>query len=264
MTIITLTTDFGYRDGFVGMMKGVIWGICPTAQIADISHEVSAQDVAQGALLLGRAARYFAAGSVHVAVVDPGVGTARRGLAARIGGQYFVGPDNGLCTLLVEAALRDGEECVFMALDKPAYWLPRVSRTFHGRDIFAPVAAHLACGVELEALGTPISDVALKQQPAPQRTADGWRASVIAVDTFGNLGTNLRWQDVVGGSVILRIKGRVINGLSVTFGEHAPGELIALVDSDEHIAVAEVNGSAAKTLTAGVGEVVEVRFADTD
>lgn len=262
LTIITLTTDFGYRDGFVGMMKGVIWGICPSAQIVDLSHDIAPQNVAQGALLLGRAARYFGAGSVHVAVVDPGVGTDRRGLAARIGGQYFVGPDNGLCTPLVEAARRAGEECVFAALDNPVYWLPNVSRTFHGRDVFAPAAAHLACGLNLEALGTVISDPVLKPLPAAQKTADGWLASVIAVDAFGNLATNLSWNEALGGSLTIHIKGRVIKGLSTTFGEHAPGELIALVDSDGQIAIAQVNGSAARVLAAGLGEAVEVRFED--
>ncbi|HET8575537.1 MAG TPA: SAM-dependent chlorinase/fluorinase, partial [Methylomirabilota bacterium] len=146
--IITLTTDFGSRDPFVGVMKGVILGICPAARLVDLSHEVSPQDVLEGALMLESSARFFPPGTIHLAVVDPGVGSRRRGLAVSAAGQCFVGPDNGLFTATLEEP-----GWVAVSLENPAYRLTQVSGTFHGRDIFAPAAAHLACGVALERLG---------------------------------------------------------------------------------------------------------------
>ena len=139
MTIITLLTDFGLQDGYVGIMKGVIWGIAPGVQIADISHAVKAQDVIQGALVLRHAVPYFPAGTVHTVVVDPGVGTSRRALAGRLRDQYFVGPDNGLFSLVLEQAEAQGETVEWVHLTRGEYWLPQVSAVFHGRDIFAPV-----------------------------------------------------------------------------------------------------------------------------
>src|SRR5512143_4065364 len=158
LPILTLTTDFGLKDGNVGVMKGVIWGICPAAQIADMSHMIQPQDVCEGALILDRAAPYFPKDTIHLVVVDPGVGTARRPMAARIGRWYYVGPDNGLITMLIGRARREGWSCEFVVLDKPRYWMPAVSHVFHGRDIFAPSAAHLASGVPLSELGTSIDD----------------------------------------------------------------------------------------------------------
>ncbi len=262
MPVITLTTDFGNKDGFVGTMKGVIWGICPEARIADISHEVAPQNVSEGAITLWRAAPFFPVGTVHIAVVDPGVGTERRALAARIGAQYFVGPDNGLCTPLVEGAQREGLESTFVALDKPQYWLPQVSRTFHGRDIFAPAGAHLALGVPLEELGSLITDPMLQPLAKPEKMASGYRAQIAVVDAFGNLTTNLPWPEVAGRKLLISIKGRVIHGLSTSYGQHQPGELIALVDSENFIEIAVVNGSAAKMLDARAGDPVEVLFTE--
>jgi S-adenosylmethionine hydrolase len=262
MPVITLTTDFGNKDGFVGTMKGVIWGICPEARIADISHEVAPQNVTEGAITLWRAAPFFPAGTVHIAVVDPGVGTERRALAARIGAQYFVGPDNGLCTPLVEGAQREGLESTFVALDKPQYWLPQVSRTFHGRDIFAPAGAHLALGVPLEELGSLITDLMLQPLAKPEKMASGYRAQIAVVDAFGNLTTNLPWPEVAGRKLLISIKDRVIHSLSTSYGHHQPGELIALVDSENFIEIAVVNGSAAQTLDARAGDPVEVLFTE--
>ena len=164
MPTLTLTTDFGLKDGFVGTLKGVIWSICPSAQIADISHAIAPQNVLEGALVLGRAYAFFPAGTVHVAVVDPGVGTARRPLAARLGVHYFVGPDNGLFTPMFEDAEKNGWPLEIVHLTNRHYFLAEVSRTFHGRDIFAPVGAHLANGVPLAELG-----------PAYDRTRCGCR-----------------------------------------------------------------------------------------
>ena len=152
MPTLTLTTDFGIKDGFVGTMKGVIWSICPAVQIADISHTIAPQNVLEGAFALWRAYSFFPAGSVHVAVIDPGVGTQRRPMAARMGANYFVGPDNGLFTPIYEDAEKKGWPLEIVHLTNGKYFLPEVSRTFHGRDIFAPVGAALAKGVPLAEL----------------------------------------------------------------------------------------------------------------
>lgn len=260
MPVISLLTDFGNKDGFVGTMKGVIWGICPGAQIADITHEISPQNVMEGAFALWRAAPYFPAGSVHIAVVDPGVGTQRRGMAARIGGQFFVGPDNGLFTPVIEDARKASLETRFVSLDNPTYWLQNVSRTFHGRDIFAPVGAHLAAGVPLENLGSPFSDPVLLPLSQPQRTEFGFTAHITVIDVFGNCTTDLPWTTVAGRQLLIKVKDRVIHGLSPSYGHHQPGNLVALVDSENFIELAVVNGSAAQVLGARVGDAVEVLF----
>ncbi len=166
MTIITLTTDFGLSDGYVGAMKGVILGIAPAAHLVDLSHEIAPQDVRQAAHVLADAVPYFPAGTVHLAVVDPGVGSARRPLLITTPRAAFVGPDNGLFTFILGTAKTQA-----WALDQPGYWLPEISRTFHGRDIFAPVAAHLACGVPPEMLGSPITDAAPLAAPLAARSA---------------------------------------------------------------------------------------------
>lgn len=259
MRFISLLTDFGLQDGYVGVMKGVIWGIAPQAQIADITHLIQPQNVLQGALALGRAAPYFPGGSVHVAVVDPGVGTARRPIVASLGKHIFVGPDNGLCTVLAEQARQAGSPVKFFHLDQPRYWLPQVSHVFHGRDIFAPAAAHLVNGVPLEALGTPIDDPRWLQLPQPERTAQGWRGQVIVVDNFGNLSTNLSGAHLAGmEKVVVRIGGREIHGLVKTFGERQPGQLAAMLDSSGMLSICSVNGSAEAQLGLGFGAEVEI------
>ncbi|HNR02753.1 MAG TPA: SAM-dependent chlorinase/fluorinase [Anaerolineaceae bacterium] len=264
MPLVTLTTDFGNKDGFVGTMKGVIWGICPGAQIADISHEITPQNVSEGAAVLRRAVLYFPAGTVHIAVVDPGVGTARRALAARIRAHYFVGPDNGLFSPLIEDAQRTDSEIIIVELNKPRYWLAGVSRTFHGRDVFAPAGAHLAAGISLEEMGRVITDPVLLPMPKPERIEGGWRGQVLGADRFGNLTTNLPWTQVAGRELLISIKGSIIHGLSNSYGQHQPGELVALVDSGNFLEVAVVNGSAEKLLGARVGDAVEVLFGETE
>jgi len=214
MTIITLLTDFGNKDGFVGTMKGVIWGIYPEAQIADISHEISPQSVLEGAIILARAAPFFPMGTVHIAVVDPGVGTLRRPMAAQLGSQFYIGPDNGIFTPLIETARAAGLETRFVTLDQPRYWLQNISRTFHGRDIFAPVGAHLAAGVPLAQLGTPFSDPVVLPLSKPVRTADGYNAHIAMIDVFGNCATDLPWSEVAGRHLLIRVKDYVIRGLS--------------------------------------------------
>lgn len=259
MTVITLTTDFGAGDYEAGVLKGVIWNIAPGVNIADLSHDISPQDVMEAALLLWRTAPYFPDGTVHVTVVDPGVGTSRRGLAAQIGKQYFVGPDNGLFTLVAARAEDHHETSIFIHLDRPQYWLTEISSVFHGRDVFAPVAAHLAAGTPLNSLGTTIYDPVRLEIPLPDKTQTGWRGQVIHIDHFGNLSTNLNAGNIKRmKEVILTIKGEQIVGLVSTFGERPIGTLIAMMDSSGLLAISVVNGSAAQRLDIHLGDSVEV------
>lgn len=262
MPVITLTTDFGNKDGFVGTLKGVIWSICPEAQIADITHQISPQNILEGAFALWRAYPFFPAGTLHVAVVDPGVGTRRRPIAARLGAHIFIGPDNGLFTPMIEDAEKAGAPVEIIHLTNEKYWLPNVSHTFHGRDIFSPAAAHLARGVPLAELGPAIRDALRIQLPRPERTANGWRAHVTVVDVFGNLTTDLPAAAVAGMTdLVFRLRGQEVRGLSESYGHRQPGDLVALVDSESFIEIAVVNGSAAATLGARVGDIVEVTAA---
>jgi S-adenosyl-L-methionine hydrolase (adenosine-forming) len=259
LSFITLLTDFGLHDGYNGVLKGVIWGILPGAQIADISHNIAPQNIAEGALILARTAFFFPAGTVHVAVVDPGVGTARRPVAIRAGEHTFVGPDNGLFTLVMQRAEKNGWAVEAVTLDQPKYWLPRVSNVFHGRDLFSPVAAHLASGVPLQDVGSPISDPVRLDLPLPVRTAQGWIGRVLAADIYGNIATNLYRSDLDGMTVKrIRIAGEEIQGMVRTFGDRPVGELIALFDSDDELAISVVNGNAAERLKIGPGAEVEV------
>jgi len=259
MSVITLMTDFGLKDGNVGVMKGVIWGIAPRAQIADISHLIAPQNVPEAALFLLRSAPYFPPGTIHVAVVDPGVGTARRAMAAQVGPYYYVGPDNGTLTLLWERARQLNWALSCVQLDQKQYWLPEVSHVFHGRDVFAPVAAHLAKGARLQALGTPFDDPVLLDLPPPQRTAQGWRGEVIHVDHFGNLATNIRLEHLgQAQDARVRLAGVEIDGLVQTFGDRPPGSLVALYGSTGNLLVCVVNGNAAERLQVRPGAAVEV------
>jgi S-adenosylmethionine hydrolase len=258
MNIITLTTDFGLKDGNVGVMKGVILGIAPQVQIVDLSHLIQPQDILEAGLILRRSAPYFPAGTIHLVVVDPGVGTQRRPLAARIGTQFYVGPDNGTITMLVEYSRAHNWEVGFLHLDRPNAWLETVSHVFHGRDIFAPVAAHLANGISLDELGTKISDPVLLSLPQPMPTSTGWVGEVIHIDHFGNISTNISEQHLRSPDVRVRIGGVVLDGLARTFGDGKSGELVALFGSTGSLIVSEVNGNAAKRLQIRVGAAVTV------
>ncbi|HWQ04379.1 MAG TPA: SAM-dependent chlorinase/fluorinase [Longilinea sp.] len=259
MSVISITTDFGQKDGFVGTMKGVIWKICPQAQIADITHDVPPQDIFTAAIALWRTVPFFPAGSIHIAVVDPGVGTQRRPMAARLGDQYVVGPDNGLFTLLIQTAEKDKQPVALIHLNQPEYWLPTISRTFHGRDIFAPVAAHMANGVPLEKLGSPFTDPVLLEIAQPERTENGWIAHVTVIDAFGNITTDLN-ANLLGGrrDVRLRLGKAEVSGIIASYGQRNPGDLVAVVDSEGFIEIAVVNGSAAARLGAKLGDVIEI------
>ncbi len=262
MAIVTLMTDFGIKDGNVGVMKGVIWAINPSAQISDLSHMIGPQNIREAALILARSVPYFPAGSIHVVVVDPGVGTKRRPMAARIGDWFYVGPDNGTLTLLLERAEEEGWQQDFVELDQPKYWLPKVSFVFHGRDIFSPVAAHLATGVALSALGKPFTDPVKLQLPKPIQTKSGWKGEIVHIDHFGNLASNIRVENLGAATqhpdqILVRFKDKEIRGLVRTFGERGEGDLVSLLGSTGNLIVSVVNGNAAARLAAKVGDGIE-------
>ncbi len=247
--IITLTTDFGTRDVWVAAMKGVILGIAPGARLVDVTHEVAPYNIAEGALALEAAAPYFPRGTVHVAVVDPGVGTARRGLALVARGQVFVGPDNGLFTPFL-----GGTGWTAFELVAPEYRRPTPSRTFHGRDVFAPAAAHLAAGVEPARLGPRVTDPVRLGWPEPRRTAAGIAGVVVHVDRFGNLVTSIPAEAIaaLGNDAVVGVASRRLP-LVGTYGELGPGRAGALAGSTGRLEIAVREGSAARLLGAGRG-----------
>lgn len=259
MAIITLTTDFGLRDSHVGAMKGVIWSIAPQAQIADITHLISPQNVMEGAQILRRAVPYYPPGTIHVAVVDPGVGTERRPIAGRLGDHYVVGPDNGIFTALLEYYEQQGSLVEFVHLTRSQYWLPQVSFVFHGRDIFAPVAAYLAKGIPLSEFGEPITDWVRLTFAKPITVPTGLRGEVTHIDHFGNIYTNITRADVANRRIReVSLTGTPIKEFVNTFGERPSGTLVSLFGSSDQLLVCEVNGNAAQRLGAKVGDPVEV------
>ena len=259
MTVMSLTTDFGQENGFVGVMKGVIWGIAPDAKISDITHDIPPQNVRLGAYSLWRVVPFFPPGSVHIAVVDPGVGTDRRPIGLRIGDQKFIVPDNGLITPLLEDGENAGKPIEIVHLNNQDYWLPEVSHTFHGRDIFAPTGAHLAKGIPLKELGDLIDDPIRIEYYRPKKTKKGYEAHITIIDVFGNLTTDLPAQKIIDAKhVTFRFKDHVIDGLVYSYGRREHGELIALVDSEYYIEISVVNGSAAQFTEAEIGDCVEV------
>ncbi len=252
--IVTLTTDFGARDAYVAAMKGTILAIAPGARIVDVTHEVAPYDVAEGALALSAAVPHFPPGSVHVGVVDPGVGTSRRGLAVRAQGHVFVGPDNGLFTPFLA-----GPDWSAFELAAAEYRLPAVSHTFHGRDVFAPAAAHVASGVDPARLGPPVSDPVRLAWPEGRRTPGTVEGAVIHVDRFGNLVTSLAEEalQTLGGHVVVRVARRRLP-LVGTYGELRPGGAGALVGSSGRLELVVREGNASKVLRAGRGTRVMI------
>src|SRR5712692_2947459 len=254
-SIITLTTDFGTRDPFVGVMKGVILGICPDARLVDLTHDVAPQDVLEAALVIESSARFFPAGTVHLAVVDPGVGSWRRGLAISAAGHRFVGPDNGLFTAAFDEA---GWEAV--SLENPEYRLTEMSQTFHGRDVRAPAAAHLACWIALERFGPPVTDPVRLRFP-DCRLEDGvWIGEVIGADRFGNLLTSLTAARLGGTSGWeVEIGGRLLGPLVSCYADGREGEPSAIIGSSGRVEIFVRNASARDRLGAERGMSVRVR-----
>jgi S-adenosyl-L-methionine hydrolase (adenosine-forming) len=257
--VIALLTDFGLADHYVGTMKGVVLGICPDAALVDLTHDIPPYDVRTGARQLAAAYRYFPVGTVFLVVVDPGVGTTRRGLAAETAEHRFVAPDNGvLSAVFDEAPPRRVVELSERKLARPT-----VSRTFEGRDRFAPAAAWLAKGTAVTAFGRAVAAPVRLQWPAPALDPDGVDAVVELVDRFGNLITNLRRTDVEQvvqrGGVDITISGQPVPRLVATYGDAPAGEVCALIGSTDRLEIAVSGGSAARHLGLGVGAVLRLR-----
>lgn len=276
--IVTLTTDFGVADGYVGTMKGVMLEIAPEVQLVDITHQIAPQNVRQAAFVLYSAYSFFPSHTVHLVVVDPGVGSARRAIALQTSQGSFVGPDNGVFSYVM------AEERVetVVELTDPRYCLSRISHTFHGRDIFAPAAAYLAAGVPIAELGSSVSDPITFPLPRLQITPNTLTGEVLHADHFGNVITSigrLLWKGKglllepafgeAGGekgvcpqadeaSVIAA--GRKLVGVHRTYAEVEPGQVLALVGSEGHLEIAVREGSAAERLGLQSGDPVALRW----
>ncbi len=259
-TLITLTTDFGMADGYVGVMKGVILGLNRDVTIVDLSHDIPPQGIADAAYVLRRAYEFFPRGTIHVVVVDPGVGTDRRAIAVSSPQALFVAPDNGVLTYVLQHATAAGQQIEAVHLTTPRYWLPKVSHVFHGRDIFAPVAGHLSLGVSLDHLGPKIDDLVILPSPRLERQPRKIVGQVMHIDRFGNVLTNIPYSDVesLGATVTVQLGRLQIRGLKTAFAQGEMRQPIAYVDSSGHLAIAVVNASAGELLNCHLGEPVEV------
>lgn len=268
--VITLTTDFGTLDTYVGAMKGVILGMNPEAIVVDICHDIEPQNLAQAAYLLSTAYPYYPPGSIHVVVVDPGVGSARRAILLVAPSAFFIAPDNGVLTYVLRELNREtpkgsrrgalkaelGPGLQAFSLTESRFWRPTVSSTFHGRDVFAPVAAHLSLGVPPSHFGEALSSLTVIPVPQPSRQAGAMIGHVIHIDRFGNLITDIGSHDLPGGDVAIEVRGRRIEGLSLSYAEG--GELLAIIGSSDRLEIAARNDSAAWQLGARIGDEVQV------
>lgn len=279
-SLITLTTDFGSRDGFVGAMKGVILSLNRAASIIDITHDIPSHDIAHGAFVLGTTCLYYPPDTIHVAVVDPGVGSSRNPLLLRTPKGIFIAPDNGILSHVLtlnmdrkaqELPITLGEQpvmsrviinvpqgCEAFILDNNEYWLGRISNTFHGRDIFAPVAAHVSKGVPPESLGTKTEQVSFLYIPQPTLVGKRLQGHVIHVDRFGNLISNLRLRGDFTGDLLVEIEGARIQGLSLSYA--SGGNLLAIIGSHGFLEIAVRKGSAEAQLGASTGSPVTVEY----
>lgn len=254
--IITLTTDFGTSDHLVGAMKGVILNINPAARIVDINHSVVPFDILDGALSIANAYRYFPSRTIHVVIVDPGVGTERRPILVSGEKQFFVAPDNGVLSTIYER-----ESCTVRHVTAEHYFLNPVSPTFHGRDIFAPTAAWLSKTFQTEAFGEVITDFVRFTMPKAKSAGQTVKGVVLRVDAFGNLMTNLMAENIPigalgGGAIKIAVNGKQILKFADTFASGNPGEPIAVLGSAGYVEIAVNRGNAARTL--GVNRGAEV------
>ncbi|HUC98167.1 MAG TPA: SAM-dependent chlorinase/fluorinase [Candidatus Polarisedimenticolaceae bacterium] len=257
--IITLTTDFGYMDPFVGIMKGAILCVTPNLHIIDLNHGIPPQDIKAAALTLAASVPYFPQGTIHVAVVDPGVGSERRPIVIHSAGQYFVGPDNGVFSF----AVKDKELSRIVHLSNESYHLLPKSRTFHGRDVFAPVAAHLARGVPLAEFGSPSNDRVSLPWPELERAGEFIVGEILYIDRFGNLFTNVHERDLMAlarESLCIHFKEIEIQGLAENYAAGDKEPYIALVNSWGLLEIASYNGNAASRSGAKIGDKVRVEL----
>ena len=261
--VIALLSDFGTRDHYAGTMKAVVLGLCPDITLIDITHDITPHDVVEGALQLAASYRYFPAGTIFLTVVDPGVGSPRRGIAAEAGDYRFVAPDNGVLT----AVLRELPPRRVVELTERRYARPTVSRTFEGRDRFAPAAAWLAKGIQLSALGRTVTSYQQLDLPVAEIGETLLAGVVLLVDRFGNLVTNIdrRTFEAFAHShpVSVRVAGQPIAGVVATYADIRPGEVCALFGSTDHLELAVNGGSAAAVLGAARGAVVEIGREET-
>jgi S-adenosylmethionine hydrolase len=258
--VITLLTDFGSADHYAGAMRGVILGISPDAQLVDISHEITPYAVAEAAFTLAQAWACFPAGTVHLVVVDPGVGSARRPLVVEAAGHHFVAPDNGVLTMLYDAV--PAHEVREITASR--YFRQPVSRTFHGRDVFAPVAAHVANGLAAADLGDPIGDYLRLGFSSPARTGEKtWTGTILKVDRFGNLITNFdfeTWHRLASEPFEMRVGSRVVSRMASNYAEMAKGELFLIAGSAGFLEISVNRGNAGKTAQARSGDMIELRL----
>ena len=257
--IITLTTDFGYADPFVGIMKGAILRITPDLHIVDLNHGIPPQDIRAAALTLAASVSYFPQGTIHVAVIDPGVGSERRPIVIHSEGHYFVGPDNGVFSF----AVKDKQSSRIVHLSNEAYHLQPKSQTFHGRDVFAPVAAHLACGVPLAEFGSPSEDWVDIPWPAVKRAGEFIVGEVLYIDRFGNLFTNIRERDLSGVAkekIRFHLNKIEIQGLAQNYAAGEKDTYIALINSWGLIEIASYNDTAASRSKAKIGDKVRAEL----
>jgi S-adenosyl-L-methionine hydrolase (adenosine-forming) len=254
--LVTLTTDFGARDPYVAAMKGVILSIAPEAAIVDLSHEIAPGDIAEAALFLAATLPYFPHGAIHVAVIDPGVGTARRAVAARIGDGYFVGPDNGLLTLVAKrldlAAMR--------VIDNPTVMRPAISPTFHGRDIFAPAAAHLARGFAFDQLGGGVEAPVELAWPEPVPIAhEAYQGRIVHIDRFGNAVTNVPADWIAAPArAWLSFGDHRLDGIRTTYADVPAGQPLALAGSTGYLEISINGDHAANRLGLQRGDAITV------
>jgi S-adenosylmethionine hydrolase len=255
--IVTLTTDFGLSDHYVGVMKGVILGICPQAQIVDISHDVRPHEISEGSYLIAQAWRYFPKKTIHVVVIDPGVGSTRRPILMEAGGHVFLAPDNG-----VLASIFYAEKHKVRLISNERYFLRPVSKTFHGRDIFAPVAAHMAKGVPPARIGKAIDDYLKPVSEKPQRSGKRtWVGKVLKIDRFGNIVTSFHVADfpyLDRQDFTLSVGPVVVSVLARNYLECSPGELFVIVGSGGYYEVSLSQGSASKHIRCEPGGPVEL------
>lgn len=252
--IITLSTDFGALDGYVGIVKGVILSICDELNLVDLSHEIPAWNIPSAAWIIGNSYPHFPEGTVHLVVVDPGVGSKRRPLALQASGQFFVGPDNGIFSSILHAAPPDLKA---FELTEQKYWRSEISTTFHARDLFAPVCGHLAAGLEISALGPELEPSSLVRLPLRELRVKQNRieGSVAYVDHFGNLITNIK-KDFVRDSVLCQVGKRSIGRIGQSYSSGEQGVPVAFVGSHGFLEIAVSQGRADEKLDAGLNTPV--------
>ena len=265
--LITLTSDFGTRDPYVGLMKGVIFGINPQAVVVDLCHDINPHNILQGAFLLGNAHRFFGKGSIHVAVVDPGVGTTRRSIVLATLDSFFIAPDNGLLSYVVKDGLsgsssRRGIKCpppgfqVYHLTDE-SYWLHPLSNTFHGRDIMAPVAAHLSLGVSIDKMGEETDSFKVLSLMEHMWDDNSLKGQIVHIDNFGNLISDIPASVLNEQTVEVMVKGQTIHGLSSSY--ESGGDLLAIIGSYNTLEISVNRDNAARLLKGKIGDIIRVK-----